>query len=1405
MARFKIISKDGSTVRYEGKPKYNGSYLKPAYLEFSEIASDFPIAWEVGDYVDYSRTGMRYRLYSVPQPSKNARRGTHGKAFTYSSVQLFSATKELEIALFRDVVSADNNIHFSSSPDVATFEDVYGIARRIEACMNDLYPGRWEIRVADFDEERDAEVIEKVNTAKDFFMSGGTCLDALSKIYELWQDIGWFHTEENGKEIITIGYSNRRIDENTASGYLYGKGNGLRAIKKNQTNREEFATRLYVYGSERNIPSRYYNSQDILNAESVDIRNLMIPKGEWGLTDGKRDARKAYLENAEAVQKYGIIPKVHYFDSDEAGADIYPSIGGMTIGRIRKALDDIGQTDYYPSYDRYPDDAERVDEILSVENPQDDGMIYKNGKKYLSSYESITSEWSIKANTDVLVSSCVFDLREEAGPCELSFSSDHKVTLPDKKYSVVSATITIETAPVVTRMPLAQKTVEGILENGVWHINLPDLRVKYGDVKLDTYSFYVFLYVEAGKEDASCAISSGKFSYGLTELKASEFKIRLKQIGFDISHQATIGKGCKVAVNTGACAGRDFVVTKCLSTSDGWELTAKRQQDDSLDYLFPNQDYQIAPGDRFVLIDIAMPDIYIKTAEDRLLSEGQKLLERASKIQNHYEPSIDAKVMHESGRSLREGMFMEITDEDVVDGATDYILIDTLGIYEDEDAIPTYKVTLKERRKVTYKGTPTAPSTESKSSSSDDSAGTQVDLSEYAKRVYVDDKIKAIAEELASMWTLDDDGNLVTEKQVVIKNSLIIHGDMASGGEGEDTPVEGASEVVIDGMRYPAKDGVIDLTEAFANVEVDLSEYYTKNEVNELIDEVKAGDIDLANYYTKSEVDAKIPKKLSALENDLNLGSFAYKNALAVSDIPDLSGKYLPLTGGTISNSAYGALEIKRTSSTSGYSAIKFSNSGGILGYIGMGGTGSDFPLQPTFYDGASSFGLLHSGNYSNYALPLSGGTMGANAGIGFRAYNAIDGGGGWAIDALTLYNRNQDKKMGTVSFHGGGNELYYIYIGVNAYNGNNLRIYPGSVRFGDNHILHSGNVGSYKSGDSDKLGGLSASSYVATKTITGDLNATDLYASQSLILSLNSSAQNVPSGMNSGEGIYIAGYDTGFMLLSSYTQDKLMYRRGTNSLGSNTILSNAWKTIAFTDSNVASAQALKHSNGTVGATAESSGIVSFASHIVPNNDSQAYVGVANKAWYAVYTNGLWAPSGKTLYLGANNSNHIIVNTSGNVTIGGSDLAGTSAKLYVNGKVYAVEYSSLQNNKRWIFGAGVITGNENHFVFSDATSYKAHMIIDSVNSYVGIGTTSPAYKLDVAGTGRFTGKVSASGGIDIPNGQQLAFLDASGNRHTIAWDSASNGILIDGNLIVLGELATGLPMQEIPSIPEIGV
>lgn len=814
MARFKIHSKDGSAVRFEGKPRYIGSYLKPSYLEFSEIASPTPIAWEVGDYVDYPRTGMRYYLYSIPQPSKNARKGSHGRAFTYSNVQLHAATKELEIALFRDLTPNDNGIHFSTSPDVATFENVYGIARRIQACMDDFYPNRWEIRVADFDADSDAEVVEKISEAKDFALSEGTCLDALSKIYELWQDIGWIHTYEDGKEVIIIGYANRRIAENTTDPYVYGKGNGLTAIRKNQTNKDEFATRLYIYGSERNLPSRYYNGLNILNAESVDIRNLMLPLGRWGQTNGLPDARKAYLENADAVAKYGIIPKVHYFDSTDAGADIYPSIEGMTIGQIRKGLTDLQQAQYYPSTSIYPDDSERVDMVLSAVNPDDNGVIKTDGKEYdeVADMEMNISQTSVDIpaqstdEVEVFYSPRILvDVTfARRGMGKISIDPKMNFVFLGEGIESIRAKFELIDADGIesSTKEVAAKTLEG--SETTWSLAIPRMQLKCDAKDYDRFQALLLMQVwitpkASSQRQVTLVPPSNPLQFRFNRILAKEFTISLKQIGFDIDKQASLGEGKVISMKTGACSGRDFVISSCEydSVAETWALTCRRQQDDTLGMLFPYNEYPISQGDEFVLLDIAMPELYIRAGMEDLFSEGQKLLARASRIMSHYEPSIDAKVMIESGRTLREGMFMEITDEDVVDNTTDYILIDTLSIYEDESAIPTYKVTLRERRKVTYKGTPSATSSTNTRSAGDDAdEEVEIDLSDYATSsdlasakqeiAVVDSKQDNRLSALESIWKIDEKtGEIYTTRQVRVDNNVIATGEVSAGGAGE--------------------------------------------------------------------------------------------------------------------------------------------------------------------------------------------------------------------------------------------------------------------------------------------------------------------------------------------------------------------------------------------------------------------------------------------------------------------------------------------------------------------------------------------------------------------------------------------------------------------------------------------
>lgn len=559
MARFIIYSKDGNNIRHSGEPKYNGTYLNVPYVEFRSIESPTRINWEVGDFVDYYRTGFRYKLYSLPKPKKQARANSYGAAFVYSNVKFYEATKDLEIALFRDLVPEDNKIHFSTRPDVTTFENVYGIAERIQECMDDIFPGKWRIEVYSTD---DGDLKALFEEAKEFSVSNGSCLDALSQIYETWKNVGWVHTYDASSDVdvITIGATSVRTESNTTDAFSCGMGNGLTSIKKAAANEGEFATRLYVYGSERNIQTRYYNNFDIVDKDSVNIVNLMIPIDKWGKTDGLPDARKAYLQADDAViAKYGLIPRIVYFDGSE-NEEIYPSIQGLTCREVRKAMIEAGQ----------------------------------GGSAYLPA--DIDDSIDVVANLSVL---------SDAG---------------DKE------------------------SIE----------------------------------------------------------KERTFRMDVNQVGFDIAEQGKLtSEGyATIAMKSGKCEGREFKVKKSVLSSEGQSLTLERAWDESLGMGFPNTIYPIEIGDKFVLLDIPMPDYYISLASKRLYDAGERLLEDYTRVSAFYEPGINPIKIKEGGKIIRQGMYMRIYDEDIIETSdhTDYVLIDTLTIDEASE-IPLYSATLREQKR----------------------------------------------------------------------------------------------------------------------------------------------------------------------------------------------------------------------------------------------------------------------------------------------------------------------------------------------------------------------------------------------------------------------------------------------------------------------------------------------------------------------------------------------------------------------------------------------------------------------------------------------------------------------------------------------------------------------------------
>lgn len=96
------------------------------------------------------------------------------------------------------------------------------------------------------------------------------------------------------------------------------------------------------------------------------------------------------------------------------------------------------------------------------------------------------------------------------------------------------------------------------------------------------------------------------------------------------------------------------------------------------------------------------------------------------------------------------------------------------------------------------------------------------------------DALKMLSDLLQSMWYFDEEGNLCTEKTVIIDNNLIVTKDTSSRGEGEDTPSAGLDEeqlqAYLDEHKYVTEDDIAGLIP-----DVDLSGYYTSEQTDSAI------------------------------------------------------------------------------------------------------------------------------------------------------------------------------------------------------------------------------------------------------------------------------------------------------------------------------------------------------------------------------------------------------------------------------------------------------------------------------------------------------------------------------------------------------------------------------------------
>ena len=749
MARFSIMAAGGGSVRFRGCPVYHGTYLKPSYLEFREISSDTPIAWAVGDYVDYTRTGLRYTLYDLPEMAQNSEKQKVGERYVYSNVRFYARTKDLERCLFRDIVTADNTVHFSSRKTISTFEDVDGLAARIQACLDSGYPGEWSV-VLDTDLKTS---VTSVSEAREFSIeSGSSVLDALDRIYSVWENVGWTYSYNSttGKNILSIGGANTKRAGNTVAGGSIGKGSGLTSVKVTFSRLDDMCTRLYPFGSSRNMRARYYNSLNIKDAESVDIPNLMIPVSSWGKTDSLPDPKKAFIRVASVRDErlLGVRPKVLYFDDEEYG-EIYPSIEGVTIGDVRESMETTDT--YYPSTSIYTD-SERADEVKSSKTANlDDGT---SGVKEIT--QTVDPECDASMTGSVGVNGSV-TLTKNIGFASLMMGRWSDIILADGRadiYVEMDNGVSLDEA-FLTVTNMGNEAKVDLLRNydsttGKTRLSIPDDCVllhedffKVSDTNYgNTFIFELHLTVTASgsKYLPSSSVTvdqnnSAPISISLRDGHPTSAYVTLKQIGFDPNLQrlSSNGKVGTLEMKTGACAGRSFRIDKCSydSSADGWNLKIRRVVDRSVNMTFPNSTYPIAAGDRFVLTDIKMPDEYIEYASQRLLSRAKEVLDELSHPIAVLTPSMDAKFIKENARSFIEGQFLSFEASLLSQGymSLGYYsdLIDTLTINENEADIPTYSLTLRERPRKSFKSPSDSADTSTEDAESDDGSSSKGD------------------------------------------------------------------------------------------------------------------------------------------------------------------------------------------------------------------------------------------------------------------------------------------------------------------------------------------------------------------------------------------------------------------------------------------------------------------------------------------------------------------------------------------------------------------------------------------------------------------------------------------------------------------------------------------------------
>lgn len=709
---WKLYHNDGTPLRdTNGKEisvhslTYDGEWMGECSVSVS-IENEAPIDFSIGDYLIYRNE--RFELNYDPGKAKQGRKNALGDSFKYSDIKLNSLSDELARAEFLDVVLNDEaQLHYTALPDfvfyIGSLDDLLD---RLQANMDEqfgdkawkFYSRNWKRSQTRGCEAARWEEIYGGDTTKEDTGVADTEIDSTSISVQnqtVWEGLALVNSQfdvnfiTRNREVFvdTTG----RLTQNT---FQYGKAFGLVEINQDAESDQKIVTRMRAYGSEKNLPNRYYATLNMeVWADFADTIQL-LDQTAWYAADIKLGGLN--VETASAYFTNHI--------SDGQGSSRY-SVSLHDGGVVVKATVTVLRAPYF---------EERIEVRVAGGTNEENSVA--DARKY---YEAVKSTKMVHfvsgVNKDAFPDSkkdyATDHLPNNMACSRLMLPGFPQMSLQDWWNSHTDKHASLN--PTGAELRFSTRTDRPWVESAT----ADTIGVRPGSVFFDTEDIKekkeeIFPTIKEMEVDGvridEIAVGTSVEDNGVFKDRQDvpPCKVELNEkVNFDIN--ALKQSDFSITMTDGMCAGRKFKVSGSVKENGRWVLTLQRVEDIGL--YFPYKDFQINKGDHFVLSGIELPTQYVEAASEKLLRYAIAWLIENDHTRHTYAPKIydifmarqhDEAMADTSGTvksihdTIKEGDIMPFKDEDL--GLDAEIIIDRLTIKEEDGKIPSYEVSLRE-------------------------------------------------------------------------------------------------------------------------------------------------------------------------------------------------------------------------------------------------------------------------------------------------------------------------------------------------------------------------------------------------------------------------------------------------------------------------------------------------------------------------------------------------------------------------------------------------------------------------------------------------------------------------------------------------------------------------------------